>query len=205
MWPSPVRNIAKLGRKLYKLKAKLHLRPSVNHGFHCDDFHENRHYSIIICGHLVYRILPKSEENYKLTAQLHIPPSVNHGLHWDDFYENRHHSIICDHLLYRILPNSEENYKLMAQLHIRPSVNHDFHYSDFHVTQASSTALCEYILYSVSFKSVGSTGRNLFTLSRKHKLSPNRLFAQTRRYHVTDTKEDGRMDVGSTYGVPFYL
>jgi len=52
LWSSPVPNITKRGRKLHKLMAKLHIRPSVDHGFHCD-FHETHEYSTALCADIL--------------------------------------------------------------------------------------------------------------------------------------------------------
>jgi len=76
----------------------------------------------------------------------------------------------------------------MAQLHIRPSVKHGFHYIEFHVTLARSTALSEDILFSFSFKSVGSRVETYLSYqgsTNRHRtdfsLKPDDIMSQTQR------------------------
>ena len=56
---------SKSDNKYSKGGQKFIYAPKGKYGFHCDDFHENRHHSTIISDHLLYRMLPNSGQKYR--------------------------------------------------------------------------------------------------------------------------------------------
>jgi hypothetical protein len=65
---------SKSDNKYSKGGQKFIYAPKGKDGFHCVDFHENRHHSIIICGHLLYRILPTRGKNVEIDGKASHTP-----------------------------------------------------------------------------------------------------------------------------------
>jgi hypothetical protein len=83
--------------------SKVHLRPTVNNGFYCVDFHWSPNYSTKLCAKLLYRIPPNQSQNVATTGRNSFTPRRKVWLSLRRFLWN---ACLADNFLQRILTPS---------------------------------------------------------------------------------------------------